>query len=190
MALPATSPAAPSQGANRILSGLLEARTGQVLSENRAWRTETALRPVMRNHSIADVDALAAKLVSARDPRLEQDVVNALLNNESSFFRDLQTFDMLYRDILPYLHDARRDRVLRMMIGEVSVVVLAGIGIGVVAALVATRLVASFLFGLTASDPETWIASAGVLLGVSVVAVAAPAWRAARMDPMTALREE
>ncbi len=85
---------------------------------------------------------------------------------------------------------AARDRVLRMMIGEVSVVVLAGIGIGMVAALAATRLVASFLFGLTASDPMTWIASAGILLAVSVVAVAAPAWRAARMDPMAALREE
>lgn len=85
---------------------------------------------------------------------------------------------------------AARDRVLRMVIGEVSVVVLAGLGIGTVAALAATRLVASFLFGLTASDPVTWIASAGVLLGVSMVAGAAPAWRAARMDPMTALREE
>ena len=85
---------------------------------------------------------------------------------------------------------AARDRVLRMMIGEVSIVVLAGIGIGMVAALAATRLVASFLFGLTASDPMTWIASAGILLAVSVVAVAAPAWRAARMDPMAALREE
>ena len=76
------------------------------------------------------------------------------------------------------------------MIGEVSVVVLAGLGIGIVAALAATRLVASFLFGLTPSDPVTWIASAGILLGVALAAGAAPAWRAARMDPMAALREE
>ncbi|MEJ7925395.1 protein-glutamate O-methyltransferase CheR [Sphingobium sp. AN641] len=108
------APAPPSQGATRILTGLLEARTGQVLSENRAWRTETALRPVMRTHGLADIDALAAKLVSARDPRLEEDVVNALLNNESSFFRDLQVFDMLYRDVLPQLRDTKRDRVLRV----------------------------------------------------------------------------
>ena len=85
---------------------------------------------------------------------------------------------------------AARMRVIRMVIGEASVVVLAGIGIGMVAAIVATRLIASFLFGLTASDPVTWIASGGVLLGVSMVAGAAPAWRAARMDPMTTLREE
>jgi predicted permease len=85
---------------------------------------------------------------------------------------------------------AAHDHVLRMVIGEVSVVVLAGLGIGIVAALAATRLVASFLFGLTPSDPVTWIASAGILLGVALAAGAAPAWRAARMDPMAALREE
>ena len=85
---------------------------------------------------------------------------------------------------------AARERVIRMIIGEVSIVVVAGLGLGVVLAFAATRLVASFLFGLTASDPLTWIASAGVLLGVAVLAGAVPAWRAARMNPMTALREE
>jgi predicted permease len=85
---------------------------------------------------------------------------------------------------------AARARVVRMVIGEVGVVVVAGLGLGVGLALAATRLVASFLFGLTASDPVTWIGSAGVLLGVALLAGAAPAWRAARMNPMTALREE
>jgi predicted permease len=85
---------------------------------------------------------------------------------------------------------AARERVVRMVIGEVSVVVAAGLCIGVVLALAATRLVASFLFGLTALDPVTWIGSAGVLLGVALLAGAVPAWRAARMNPMSALREE
>jgi putative ABC transport system permease protein len=85
---------------------------------------------------------------------------------------------------------AARERVIRMVIGEVGVVVVAGLGIGVLLALAATRLVASFLFGLSASDPVTWIGSAGVLLCVALLAGAAPAWRAARMNPMTALREE
>jgi putative ABC transport system permease protein len=85
---------------------------------------------------------------------------------------------------------AARERVIRMVIGEVAVVVAAGLGLGALLALAATRLVASFLFGLTASDPVTWIGSAGILLGVALLAGAAPAWRAARMNPMTALREE
>ena len=85
---------------------------------------------------------------------------------------------------------AARERVIRMVIGEVGIVVVAGLVIGVVLAVAATRLVASFLFGLSASDPVTWIGSAGVLLCVALLAGAAPAWRAARMNPMSALREE
>jgi chemotaxis protein methyltransferase CheR len=102
------------QGAVRVLSGLLEARTGQVLSESRSWRTESALKPILREHGLTDIDALAARLVTKRDPRMEEAVINALLNNESSFFRDLQIFDMLYRDILPHLHEQKKDRVLRI----------------------------------------------------------------------------
>lgn len=75
---------------------------------------ETALKPVLRNHGLADMDDLAAKLLAHRDPRLENDVVNALLNNESSFFRDLQTFDMIHRHILPAVHAERKERVLRI----------------------------------------------------------------------------
>jgi chemotaxis protein methyltransferase CheR len=113
MALPV--PAAGSfQGAARILSGLLEARTGQELAESRAWRMETALRPVLRAHHLQDVEELAARILGKRDPRLEEDVVNALLNNESSFFRDPQTFEMIHRQIWPALRDTREDRTLRI----------------------------------------------------------------------------
>ena len=75
---------------------------------------ETALKPVLRKHGLADMDELAGKLLAHRDPRMEADVVNALLNNESSFFRDLQTFDMIHRHILPAIHAERKDRVLRV----------------------------------------------------------------------------
>lgn len=113
MALP---PSAPDglQGAARVLTGLLEARTGQLLSENRAWRMETALRPVIRAHGLKDIDDIAAELLRGRNPGLERDVVNALLNNESSFFRDLQIFDMIHKDILPRIREERADRTLRV----------------------------------------------------------------------------
>jgi chemotaxis protein methyltransferase CheR len=75
---------------------------------------ETVLKPIMRTHGLPDLEALAGRLVSAKDRGLEEDVVNALLNNESSFYRDLQIFDMLYRDILPHIHDHKTDRTLRI----------------------------------------------------------------------------
>ncbi|WP_022681450.1 CheR family methyltransferase [Sphingobium bisphenolivorans] len=110
-----TPPPGPaSRGAARILSGLLEARTGQILSESRAWRMETALKPVLRAHGLADMDALATRLVGYKDSHLENEVVNALLNNESSFFRDLQIFDMISRHILPRVQEERSNRVLRV----------------------------------------------------------------------------
>lgn len=116
MALSPSSPSASlsSSGASRIFSGLLEARTGQILSESRAWRMETALKPILRAHGCADMDALAARLVAHKDPVLENAVVNALLNNESSFFRDLQIFDMIHRHILPHIHAQKPDRTLRI----------------------------------------------------------------------------
>lgn len=109
-------PSGSSSGsAARILSSLLEARTGQILSESRAWRMETALKPVLRSHDLPDMDALATRLVSRRNPQLETDVINALLNNESSFFRDLQIFDMINRHILPQIQANRQqDRTLRI----------------------------------------------------------------------------
>ncbi|APL94629.1 protein-glutamate O-methyltransferase [Sphingomonas sp. BHC-A] len=113
--LPSGSASAASMGgAARILSGLLEARTGQILSESRAWRMETALKPVLRAHGLSDMDALASRLMGRKDATLENDVVNALLNNESSFFRDLQIFDMIHRHILPRIHGQRSDRTLRI----------------------------------------------------------------------------
>jgi chemotaxis protein methyltransferase CheR len=101
-------------GAFRVLAQLLEARTGQILSENRGWRIETALMPVLRANDLADLDALVAALASGRGRRLADQVVDALLNNESSFFRDLQVFGMLSRDLLPQLAATLPGRTLRI----------------------------------------------------------------------------
>lgn len=84
-----------SEGASRILVGLLEARTGQTLAPDRIWRIETALKPVMRNHGIETLDRLVGKLASDSSRALVDEVIDALLNNESYFFRDHTVFDEL-----------------------------------------------------------------------------------------------
>ncbi len=101
-------------GAMRILAGLLEARTGQILSESRIWRIETALKPLLRANGMANLEELVSQLLASTESGLTDDVVSALLNNETSFFRDLQTFDMLYRDLLPELAATKQDKVLRI----------------------------------------------------------------------------
>jgi chemotaxis protein methyltransferase CheR len=101
-------------GAMRVLAGLLEARTGQILAENRIWRIETALKPILRANGLETLEDLVSRLLGAGESALVDDVVNALLNNETSFFRDLQTFDMIYRDMLPQLAAIRPEKTLRI----------------------------------------------------------------------------
>lgn len=92
---------------SRILASLLEGRTGQQLAMSRRWRIETSLKVMMREKRIESVDQLIASIVSARDPSLADAVVDALLNNETFFFRDRAAFDLLLKGALDRVEQAR-----------------------------------------------------------------------------------
>jgi chemotaxis protein methyltransferase CheR len=96
-----------SDSSTRILAGLLEARTGQQLTMSRRWRIETALASLLRERGIASLDELITILVMGKEPSLSQMVVEALLNNETYFFRDRAPFDLLQRHALPELSQRR-----------------------------------------------------------------------------------
>ncbi len=96
-----------SDASSRILAGLLEARTGQHLTLSRRWRIETALKSLMRERGIETLDQLIATLVAGREPSLADEVVEALLNNETYFYRDRIPFDLLLKGALPRLQQAR-----------------------------------------------------------------------------------
>ena len=98
-----------SDSSVRILAGLLEARTGQQLTMSRRWRIETALSALLRERGIATLDELITILVMGKEPSLSQMVVEALLNNETYFFRDRAPFDVLQRHALPELARRRAD---------------------------------------------------------------------------------
>ncbi|HEX8841902.1 MAG TPA: protein-glutamate O-methyltransferase CheR [Sphingomicrobium sp.] len=104
-----------SDSSSRILAGLLEARTGQQLTMNRRWRLETALGAILRERGIGTLDELITILVMGKEPSLSQKVVEALLNNETYFFRDRAPFDLLARHALPELAQ-RRQNVKRLKI--------------------------------------------------------------------------
>ncbi len=92
-----------SSASLQVIAELLEARTGQQLTECRRWRVSTALSRVFRERGISNVDQLACMLEGPIEPELERDVVEALLNNETYFFRDKPTFDQLPAEVLPAL---------------------------------------------------------------------------------------
>jgi chemotaxis protein methyltransferase CheR len=84
-----------SAAAMNLIAALLEQRTGQQIAANRAWRIETALKPVLRMHDLQTLDELVATLMATRTGDLSDMVVDALLNQETSFFRDAAVLDTI-----------------------------------------------------------------------------------------------
>jgi len=85
---------------------------------------------------------------------------------------------------------AQPGSVLRLVMRQAVVLVAAGLGIGLLAALASMRVLSSLLINVSAFDPETYAAVAVLLLSVALTACFIPARRAARTDPLSALRHE
>jgi putative ABC transport system permease protein len=85
---------------------------------------------------------------------------------------------------------AQRRDVLGMVLGDGARLAMVGIGVGVLGALALTRVMGSLLFEVAPSDPGTFVAMTAVLACAGLVACLVPAWRAARVDPLVALRYE
>ena len=82
---------------------------------SRRWRIETALAALMRERGISTLDELITILVMGSEPSLSTQVVEALLNNETYFFRDRAPFDLIARYALPELA-VRRQKNRRIRI--------------------------------------------------------------------------
>ena len=80
--------------------------------------------------------------------------------------------------------------VFRILVGEGLRFALIGVAVGLVGALILTRLLASFLYGVSASDPLIFLSVAFLMIAISAAASFFPARRATRVDPMVALRHE
>ena len=85
---------------------------------------------------------------------------------------------------------ARSVDVLRLVLGQGLTLTLIGVGVGLIGAYILTHLMASLLFGVTATDSLTFVSVSAVLMAVGVLASYLPARRAAKVDPLIALRSE
>jgi chemotaxis protein methyltransferase CheR len=91
----------------RLLADLLKSQTGQDFPLSRGWRIGTALSGLFRDHGLENLDQLIAKLTVSRQSSLACQVVEALLNNETYFFRDRATFDLLSQQVIAGLEQSR-----------------------------------------------------------------------------------
>ena len=97
------------------IAHLFEKATGQHFSEERFWRISAMLTPFCRARGIESFDRLAMIIERSSDPELSLDMIDALLNNETSFFRDPTVFIQIKHEILPRLAMNRaREKKLRL----------------------------------------------------------------------------
>jgi ABC-type antimicrobial peptide transport system permease subunit len=85
---------------------------------------------------------------------------------------------------------ATPNQVGRLVLGQGLLLAAAGVALGLVGALAATRLLEGLLFAISATDPWVYGGLAALLLAIAALACSVPARRAMRVDPMTALRAE
>jgi predicted permease len=85
---------------------------------------------------------------------------------------------------------APRRSVIRLVLKDVGILLVIGIGAGLAGSLALSRLIRSLLYGVRPNDPRQLAAAAVILVACALVAAYIPARRAARLDPLAALREE
>ena len=94
-----------------VLTSLLEARTGQQIAGYRSWRIDTALKPLVRDRGLDSIDHLVTLLLDGHDNSVADHVVDALLNQETSFFRDGPVCDQVVEAVAAVEATGRRARI-------------------------------------------------------------------------------
>lgn len=166
----------------------------------------TQLAPVVRNE-IREIDktvlvsrasTLESQLARAVAQRRFQTWLLALFSALALLLAAVGIYGLIHQSVALRTREigtrmalgAQPRDVLRLVIGQGMRLAFCGIGIGLLAAFGLTRILTGLLFGVTATDPTTFIAAPVLLLLVALLACYLPARRATKVDPMLALRHE
>jgi putative ABC transport system permease protein len=156
------------------------------------------VRGLDRTAILSPVTTVEQHLSAQLSPRRFQTWLLSLFSLLAMMLASVGIYGVMHYSVAQRTHEigvrmalgARPANVVGMVIGQGISLAAMGLVAGLAGAWWLTRLLASLLFGITASDPLTFGIAAFLLTAVAVLASLIPAWRAARVDPLAALRCE
>jgi putative ABC transport system permease protein len=172
----------------------------------RATSDPANLAPIIRNEIRSIDKTVPIYNVSTLEGRLEESVAQrrfqtwllSLFSVIAMLLGAVGIYGLIHQSVILRTHEigirlalgAKPTDVLRLVVTQGMSLAVCGIGVGLLAAFGLTRVLASLLFGVTATDPATFMAAPLFLTMVAFMACYLPARRAAKVDPMVALRYE
>jgi putative ABC transport system permease protein len=149
-----------------------------------------------RDQPVFDIQTLEQRLSDQMAPRRTKMILLGTFALLATALAAVGIFAVISYTVAQRTHEigvrlalgAQGGHILKLVIRQAMVMTLAGVGAGLLASLWLTRYLASLLYGVKPADPLTFAAVGVLLLGVALLACLLPAWRAAQVDPMIALR--
>lgn len=170
--------------------------TGDIATTERAIRE--VVRHVDRDQPIASIRTMDEIVASQREQPLFRVRILGAFSLVAAVLAMVGTYGVLAYAVTERTREigirmalgAESGRVMRMVVRRTLVLSVAGVLLGALGALAGTRVMSRFLFGISPTDPTTFVATAALLTGAALLAGLVPAWRASNVDPAVALRHE
>ncbi len=192
---------ATAQIPDQFLTGPPQARVvirtaGEPLAMVNTWKT--ALQKMNSEYVMYDAQSLEGVIAKSMAARRFSMILLAVFAALALLLSCVGIFGVVSYVVTQRTHEigirvalgAQRGDVMKLMLGEGMQMALAGVAVGLVASLFLTRLLVKLLYGVSATDPLTFIGVALILSAVALLACYIPTRRAMRVDPMVALRYE